>query len=59
MDSVVVRDLLPLLDAPLGHHEDLVAVGVDAEGVGLTGVVQEQQGWEHGTAHLNITVHEN
>ena len=52
MDAIVVCDLLPLVDPPLGDHEDLVPVGVDPLGVGLAGVVEQEQGGEHCTAHL-------
>jgi hypothetical protein len=55
MNTIVVGDLLPPGDPPLGNHEDLVAVRVDPQGVRLTRVVQQQQGGEHRTSHLANT----
>jgi hypothetical protein len=56
MDAVVVRDLLPLFDLSLSDHEDPVSVRVDPEGVGLAGVVQEQQRGEHRTPRLQCRI---
>jgi hypothetical protein len=53
VNAIVVSDLLPLGDPPLGNHEDLVAVRVDPQGVRLTRVVQQQQGGEHRTSQLS------
>jgi hypothetical protein len=55
VNAIVVGDLLPLGDPPLGNHEDLVAVRVDPQGVRLTRVVQQQQGGEHRASHLANT----
>ena len=52
MNAIVVGDLLPLHDPPLGDHEDLVAAGVDPQGVGLAGVVEQEEGGEHRTPYL-------